>query len=601
MGLPHQRESQLKRGKPLTMPTGGWIMIPHNNSSLPIKNQVEKNSFSYKEEKIELIEKCKIYCDFISSINNSPWQKYKNTIYEFKKGGITGLSSHQISMIHFLSGFFKHGKPCYFKQNNIAKKLNISRTRVVKILNSLQEREIILKVNYRTGNIYSKHQVMILPNIPNLNSIVDKILTTNGTYQTAHTVCSLLVCKSSKSIMNFSPLYYMIFKSSYMFFKELNINIYGGSLRSLTESQIDSSNLKEKKPMRLQLKRKEIFDTPKIESKNIREKFKRGKKYFDDSDKTINDLEEAIEEIKSKPINQRKIPLKIMNKLNYLIINKYGPEYGVEFLFKSLKNIGTAAGNIDNALFMKFFDLIKYDAKLDYINTVKLIHCFNATKENNTKVRCMRVDKNTQEFKKVSIIVSALLCHHPSEALFKSIERFSKYGNYSKLRYCKQISLLPFLLNPREEDYLDVFMNEEDDGAVFSSLNSINTKYSGIQADWKKIYMRMFPDPEDGKKYYKRNKYGLMKFLENIVETAQKDDLNLCGRHFAKKNKQGEESIMKEYLIYLSDKFGKKDKVITMKLIVDFTNWMDFIQERMRDEYELNNFFKPAYFNNKNH
>lgn len=577
-------------------------MITSYNKSQHLKKQVEKNTFSYKEEKAILIEKCKKYCEFISSINNSPWKKYNNPIYELKKSGIIGLSKNQIAVINFLSGFFKHNKPCYFKQNNIAKKLNISRTRIVKILNSLQKRELIIKINYKTGNLYAKHQTLILPNIPNLSSCIEEhIKDENGTYQTAHTVCSLLTCKSLEYLEKKHPLYYMIFKSSYIT-KKINMTINLGSLRSHNNSLSLLSNTEEKKPMRLQLKRKENFDTKKsqpVKSKDIRSKFKRGSKYFDDSQEVINNLDKSIEEIKNKPINERIIPAKTINKLNYLITNKYGPEYGIDFIFKGLKNIGTYAGNIDTALLLKFFELVKYDVKLDYVNTVKLINCFNAQKENNPKIRCMRVDKNTQEFKKVSIVVSYLLCHYSSKTLFRAIERFSKYGNYSKLRYYKQISLLPFLLNPNEENYLSVFLDEEDDGAVFSSLNVIKTNYSGIQADWKKIYKSMFVNPEDGDKYYKRNRHGLMKFLENIVETAQKSDLNLCGRQFAKKNKRGEESIMKEYLLYLSDKFGKKDKVITTKIIVEFTNWTDFIQERMRDEYELDNFFKPNYYNNK--
>jgi hypothetical protein len=184
-----------------------------------------------------------------------------------------------------------------------------------------------------------------------------------------------------------------------------------------------------------------------------------------------------------------------------------------------------------------------------------------------------------------------LLLQYDVKNILSAIDRMSKYSAYSKLRYCNQISLLHFLVNPKNEDYLKVFLKEEDDKAVFSRLNSVKTKYKGIQAELKDIYIDMYPSIEDGEKYYKRNQYGIMKFFEEIITSAQSRNLDLCGRWFTRENKHGEPAIFSEYITYLQDKFGKGDGVINMRLLVDFSNWIDFINERMRDEYELTSFF----------
>lgn len=98
------------------------------------------------------------------SLPNYPWSMNANPVAIFRQYGIRKLGAKQIAFINYMhSNFFMYSNPLFLKHDYIAKKLKISRTRVVKIISDLESLGIILKI--RNATKFDGCRTIILPSI----------------------------------------------------------------------------------------------------------------------------------------------------------------------------------------------------------------------------------------------------------------------------------------------------------------------------------------------------------------------------------------------------------------------------------------------------
>lgn len=605
---PH-RFLQLKRGKPLPSRKRKKVMTPENNKTIRHKRQVEKNKHVIKRTvTLDFLYYCSWYTRIILKSKNSPWRKNKNPVYSLKELGIKHIGKNQKKLIYLLHDFFKKGKPVYFNYKTLAKQLDINHTNISKLITSLERQNLIIRENFKSTNKGGNHQVVLMPNNPNYNSnfltfLNEKLLhQTNKSYFTKQTKN---LCKYSKvkRFLTFNPsltIKLSLDLKSYDYQRKVLTNLPHHAFGS-DERESFLSHVKEKKPMRLNLKRKDSLTSSK-KTNSLREKFKQRKKPLD-KQKVIDHLVEVFKSFENKPKIDIRFDIKDINNLNKLIENQYGFEYSLRDLL-NIKSFDSFAGAIDYKILVKYFDLLKNDGKLETANAIKIIEYFNNKGRNgNHKFTITNTNKPTKTLKKLIIVISYYLSHHTMNQIRTVIDRFEQHMRSTKYKYKAKINLLEVLTNPRDEDYLKVFFKEKNDKALFSLLNKINTKFKKEQNFFYSLYVNQFNDIDEGKEKYKQFQYGLGRFVENLMCDLTSNNLNLCGYTMAQSSDKtpSDESngaILAMYLEYVQQQTGKQIPMV--KHITSPVLWDNFVQYKMRDEEEVTNFWKQIYRKNTN-
>ena len=591
----------MKRGKPLPYPSEMKIMALNNNKYSNSKKQEKNKSVFIKKNKDveDFLSICKLYCRKSLLFSDSPWKNNKNPIYEIKKLGINKIGKTQSKIIYFLYDYFKKGKPVYFSYKNLANELNINEKNITRNLKSLEKKNLIVKENFKSKNNGGGHQVIILPNglLHFQNFLNTKRRVANK--ESDGWQIEKIFSKHSK-ILRILENQDLLTDNTNRYYKDLYNNkevmlTHNCSSRFAAKKEKESSSFaetKEKKPMRLQLKRKSSEEAlPQIKkTKNLRDKFKKDKTSLaKKKEKKFLEIGEAIKFARTKPANNRYIDKHLLNYLNKQFVDIYGNEYDKTSLFKSVDNLESFAGKIDNKLLFMFFELLNNDRKLDRINTIKVIKYFNEKKKDNHKFVATNIDEKNKQFKKIMIAVSYYLMNHSIDKIKKLIDRLDKFGSATPFVRKNKVNLLEALVNPTEHKYLRICLTIEHDSDAFAALRDIKTNFPGMQKDWKKIFIGMYNESEDdedgeGNKWYGRSKFFLSNFLEQKITIQKENNLNLCKIPFTK----GNSSVMSRYIEFLQDLYDKE--IVFSKMITSEENWEKFIKE-MRKEYS--NFFKP--------
>jgi hypothetical protein len=578
--------------------------MAYKNTNISLDKKQEEKIVRIKikrETKDDFLFEYGKFCKAFLSHPDNPWKKDNNPIYNLKKLGINKIGKSQKKVIYFLYDFFKKGKPVFYNYENISNLLEINQTNISKLFQSLVDKEIIFKENFKNKNGGGEHQVLILPNLPNLKDNFQKFLDTKLLEQNKESYLNVQVetfCKHSKNKDFFSSFSCRTFKA---YISTLNTNISNFSLKTkhgsanrYKKSSYVCLKPKEKKTMRLQLKCKtnsltsneSLLQEKKI--KNIKNNFARRKKSLNKQE-TFVELSKFFESIKTKPKNKQYFDTRIINKLNYFVINDFGFEYDIKSIL-NINNLDTVVGLIDNKIVFKIFDLLKNDGKLTDINTKKIIDYYNSkNKEGNKKITVTNINKDAKVFKKLNIIISHLMLKHSINDIKRAIDRFDKNTGITCFKYSKKVSLLDFLINYKDDPYLKVLLTEEDDRDIFPSLVEKKTKYEKTQKEWEKIFVSFYSDEEEGRKIFKRYKFNLINFVEDLIEKIVNDNLETCGYHLT--SDKNETPILIEYIGYLMDNNLVKENFINIRELTNKMNWKNFIQDKMRSEYGLNNFF----------
>lgn len=99
--------------------------------------------------KKEHIKFCKNYCETILSIETCPWKKNSSPLVFFTQHGQTKLSKIQRSIIILLhKNYFSKGNPCYLKNNNIAKaiQMDVDKRVIRRSISELCRRNILYRI-----------------------------------------------------------------------------------------------------------------------------------------------------------------------------------------------------------------------------------------------------------------------------------------------------------------------------------------------------------------------------------------------------------------------------------------------------------------------
>ena len=572
-------------------------MILKDNTASHSRNQVEKNKWIHKKTpSSNFLTYCSEYALLVVSEPSSPWKKNKNPLYNLKKYGIKQLGKTQKKVIYFLYDFFKKGKPVYFNYKTLAKQLDINPTNISKVLTSLEERQLIIKENFKAPNKGGQHQVVLIPDNPDWSSNFQDFLGGKLLHQNKEsyfTKQTKILCKYSKtkknltsnSLLTVNTIGY--FKNLYGLKRKLKLSLQKQENPSASGEDFSVISLKEKKVMRLNLKRKETL----IQGKNkhdIADKFKKRKKSVN-KDKIIEELSVFFESIKTLPKNQVHIDLKTINRLNTLVELEYGFEYNIKDLF-DFRRIDSPSGLLSLKIFVRLFDIIKNNRRLELMRTAKIINYFNSKKD----VRFTRTDpnKSTKMFRRLVITITYYLQNHSMDDIFRAIDRLEKYKGCTTFRFKNKIHLLEFLNNPKDDAYLKVFFTEENDKAIFSVLNKVKTKFPKEQNYWYKLYINLFSDPDDGKEQYRQYQYKMGMFIESLMRNITEHNLDLCD-YTVTESADSAGSILKMYMAYMQHVTGNK-----IPKILDLTNdlWFDkFVVHKMRDEEEQTGFFRPVF------
>jgi len=576
-------------------------MVNKNTKCITKKKQVEKNQFinKNKPEIKNFLYHCKSYTRKVSFLKNSPWSKKANPIYVIKQMGFTKIGKNQKKLIYFLHDFFKNGRPVYFNYNTIAARLEINPTNIAKVIKSLEDCQLVVRENFKSVNKGGQHQVILLPNFPN-NPLAyqiflePKLLDQNKVKYLSKQIKFL--CKRSK-LKNFllnsstatdnTSIYYNTYKP--ITNKFLTKLIEAPAVAS--KSSVSVCPAKEKKIMRLNLKRQSTNHLPPpLKKSSVAEKFKRRKQPLD-KQKTIEQLDPTFVDILNRPLNELTFDSKLVNQLNRLLETQYGFEYNLNSLI-SLKNFDSFAGRIDIKTLFRFFELLKKDGKLEILNTVKIIEYFN--NKNNRKFS--KTNSNfktpTKTFKKLVVSVSYFMSiGHTVDDFRKAIDRLHNYSHLTKFKYKNKINILEFLVNPYNEKYLQVFLKEEKDGAIFSALKEFKTKYPKEQEIFKKMFLEFYYDEEEGLNDYKCYSYRIKGFVEETIDDLVINERDRCGyKLFYESNDGIHEPVMEMYLNYIVDNTGRDIPMV--KDIVSPKRWLDFVENYMCEEEEAFNFWK---------
>lgn len=584
------------------------MALVENNKATEHKRQAEKNKHVIKKDvTLDFLYYCSWYTRKILQSKDSPWRKNKNPIYSMKELGIKNIGKNQKKLIYFLHDFFKNGKPVYFNYKNIAKKLDINPTNISKLITSLEKQNLVIKENFKSLNKGGNHQVVLLPNNPNWSSnfqtfLAEKLLhQTNKSYFTKQTKNLCKYSKTKKFLTSNPSLTKSLIldQKSFIYMERKFLTKLSHHAFGTNEGVVDSLSLKEKKPMRLNLKRKTSL-VPSKKNDSLREKFKQRKQPLD-KQKIIDHLTDVFKSFEGKPKTDIRFEVKDINSLNTLSINQYGFDYSIKDLL-TFRSFESFAGMVDYKVLVKYFDLLKNDGKLETANAINIIEYFNNKgKRGNRRFTITNTTKSTKTLKKLIIVISYYLSSHTMNQMRIVIDRFEHHMRSTKYRYKNKVSLLEVLTNPRDEEYLRVFFNEKNDKALFSLLNKVKTKYKREQNYFYSLYISQFADIDEGKERYKQFQYGLGRFVENLMCDLTHNKLNLCGYTMAQSSdkvssEESNGSVLQMYFEYLQQHTGRH-----IPMIKDITNpyqWENFVQYKMRDEDEVKNFWKPVYLKN---
>jgi len=589
-------------------------MALNDSKILERKKQVEKNTSFDNDKKSEnprniLISFGKDFCSLINSLPDSPWQKQKDPISILKENyNIKSLSQLQKNFIKFAHHYFCSNKPLFFKRENIARHLGMEQIdHVSRLILTLEKKEIIVKANWKSGKKGHGYKILILPNIPKINQRYKRILEKNDSKKLKK--CkkigilkdTSLICNSPELQANFQHLIKVynttniIVENTDVLSKEIKKFKDKKDLRSLDTNKNPVrvtavvpgvfSSKQRNKPMRLILKRKENFESKEIKSlfpeRNpaLRDKFKKTKITFE------SEIPSNIKNI----LNKYKETKHLTNPEIKTLDAQFGMRYGCSLndLFKNREN--KTYGFIQQKLFDMFLEIFENNKTLDYKNTSHILNIFN--KMDNKKFSHTNTNLNNKTYMHTVVAVSywSLVKNISNNNFCSAIKRLNNFSEFRCFKHLKKIKLLDLLtVEMNKRNVFEIFSQEEEKNfrdMLFYKEVKKNDKYEAAQQEWARIFVSMYPDKEQGKEQYNKNKYRLVSFLNDLLDDAIFNKRDMCGLSFKGKN-----TITKEYLQYLLD--DRARNIVMVKDICSHANWQNFIENKRQEDYEFENLWR---------
>ena len=555
------------------------------------KSQIEKNSFSdiiKTTNRNDFILKCSYFCHLFNKSSFSIWTKNHDPLCELKKQNVKNLSIKQTQAIYFLHSFFKKEKPVFFRLEKLAQKLDLSQSNVSRFLSSLENKNIISKINWKTGNKGHGYKVMLLPSSPNIVQKYIKEGTKNSEInEHKHDFLKnfMFVCNSPKLLkknQSFLQVYYKLF-----IYTNISFNYFASQKNKrlmhdkiVQELKPSFCPLKEEKPMRYNLKRKTIDS---IKKQSIKDKFAKKYSQIPCIPKRIKNI---IEVHKTKPIKERTLNNIEIRALNQQISLKYNID--LKTLFPSADKISLNYEKVENKVRLMMFELLINNIDLDFTNSDILIDAFNNIKNKRFSKTQINIQNKTYLKTVIALTYQMSIENYSVDSLLLAIKRLNESECiHKKLLQISKINFLLFVSDIDDKSILEAY-TKEDTIEFKNKIYARKSKYEESFKKFKYIFIDAYYKKETGERNFKRSSSALSSFLDNLIDKIKYRNLNLCGYKLTV-SKNNNLPLLKEYLMYIQDTQGK---LLTID-IVDNLNWINFVNHKMRNEYGYKNFFYP--------
>jgi hypothetical protein len=495
--------------------------------------------------------------DFVFHFNEteiSPWNGINNPIAIFKKFGLRKFGKHQINVINYLNDkFFSTNRVFYAKQSFLAKELFTERTLINKALNALCRKGIIFKVDNDTYDS-KNNRVVFLPSSKFLSKIVIK--KDKSAISVEERYCAVLARKYVE-LQNCAVLARKLLK--YRCFSNPLGNIKDNNIYNI---EVSTSYLRGFQPL----------EEERVTS--VRHKL---------SVKMPNDLQKVFNETSKDKFRVLK-PSQI-NTLSKHISHRYG--FDIKSLLKHADKPNTPYGERENKVRQQLLELLRDNVDIGYIDVDKAIRYFNSI--NHPRFQSTKIDKESKTYMQAVIAINHTIhyvCGGDYYLFKEGINNLKNYGLRSNIFvFTNKWTIIDFAADYKNKGYLQTFCN--NDGEVSFRVNRRKSNYPEAMEKWKDIFIERYTDETKGKNDFRKFESRLTIFLDKIIDTMVFEQRYLCGFKLTVPANNGA-PILAEYLAYLLDSFGSG---FLVNDIVEHTNWLNFVNQKMRNEYGYKNFW----------
>ena len=171
-----------------------------------IKTNVKEKYQVLQKNNRDFLGECTDFVKNIIDLHDSPWStcdfvRWARTKYKVR------LGRNQCTLLRFLQyRYFRKGQPCFVKQSFIADVLNIDRTQINRMLKSLEQKKLIIRIQWLFKG--RRKNSVVLPLIPSLLNLFDTQNLPDADFQKCHNQCDILFCKPLKSERFSKPFLY---------------------------------------------------------------------------------------------------------------------------------------------------------------------------------------------------------------------------------------------------------------------------------------------------------------------------------------------------------------------------------------------------------
>lgn len=343
------------------------------------------------------------------------------------------------------------------------------------------------------------------------------------------------------------------------------------------ETKFHNTQIQEEKMKRKNLKIRD--EETNQEKENAKIKFNR-KLAAKEPSKTIIKIVNRI--LKEKNIDKQQV----IGMDKHIIDNYVFFRYGLEFskLFNMAEKNYQISKNMKKVRYL-FLQIIKENIDLDFSYTEKIQEYYN--NKNQPFMQKTKIDHANTVFAFSAIVLSYFKNKKTNQMVFerKIIDRFAENGQY-ELKFIgkKNVPLWELFC---ELHFSIPYYAHIDDRMFNSKKYRYKVKYPETLSEFKELYMNLHKNKEKAEYWFEIFENSLAKFLDIKVSQVTKQKMNVYNRHLTKKYK-GENPIMQDYMEYLLD----NNLLICSEIISDL-NWINFVNQKMRGEYELKSFWYP--------
>ena len=544
------------------MPNTQRILTYNEEDSQLIKNKYLQKDNNQKDYNLQ--NDLNDYVYYFNQMKHSPWNESNNIFRIIKKFGIKKLGKCQKRIIDYLNiNFFSKNRAFYAKHDFLSKQLGIDRRRISKALNVMCSKGLILKVDHKIHRMKNNRVVYL----PSARFIAKNNTNIKGTVDSAGidaelSDCALLRRKYVKlkscSLLLRKLLEYKDFPNAIGILKANNIISY----------KVSTTYLR-------------VFQTQKdLEGTSMRHKL---------MIKGSLESELANTLAKTKLDNFRILLPRDIKILSKSIAKKYSLD--LKHLFKFADKANTPYGGKQNRIRQQLIELLEAGIPIDYVSTDKAIKYFNSV--DHPRFQKTTIKKNSQSYLYTAISVTHcmhFICKNDYLSLKDGINNLKGFGLRSSIFvFLNKWSLLDFVSDHKNKGYLDSFCN--GDGAVAFKVNQKVSRYPDAMQKWQEIFIEQYSNQEKGAKDFRKYESKLTTFLDALIDITIFENRYMSEMKLTvptRVNGMLRAPLLKEYLVFLLDSFGSG---FLVNDVVESTNWENFVQQRIRNEFGYKNFW----------